>query len=499
MSEHEGERVGRGCAVFVNLIVSIIILLVLIVLFLPGLVPLPTWVNNFNAGKYLQTRKVLGPVITFNQEDYQESNQLLVVNRRVGRPPIGKILKERKLLKDDILRFNFENKETGNIWEKAFDSIPANDYKTNTLVFDESSVYFITQNQIRAISLQTSQEIWQVNLGEAINPNCQDCLQILEGKQILIVLSQDRVLHALQTRNGNKLWEKQLYDQRSVGQGFSIVDQQIVLLDKESEQADAKSVLAFFDPIQGKRQTDLILPQLSPLAPKYIFDQKLYYLSSLDKASSQIHCVSLVQKKEIWKSNLPEGAIIELNYSLGTNSWIEVDYQYVYLCLSVGEYDQLLRFETSNGNMKTLWNDKNYRFTIRESDRTHLVLQAEGRRGARQPELWFLDKSKPSPDIWQFTLDSKGNSSGNVHQPYPWSTQLKANSELIILIHFPERRELQLQILDLKTQSLKRKENFKVRNAEWSGTTWTRDKVLVVVQAVYAINLNTYQMNIEWP
>ena len=143
------------------------------------------------------------------------------------------------------------------LWEKMLEEFDMWYYPQ--AAFDESYVYYVAGACLLALSRADGAVAWEAPLSDLMRHDCPNCIQ--KVKDHVIALTADYVLQGVDARDGKLAWSVRLNDSAASYEGFRVVNDQVVLLDRGG--ADVRgTIFHIFDPADGK-----LVRQIVPTCP----------------------------------------------------------------------------------------------------------------------------------------------------------------------------------------------------------------------------------------
>ena len=486
------ENTSKGCAVLINLVVSVIVLIVLVSVLIPGLVNLPDWAESIKKIPLIQKKSVFGKPYTFTTHSRQKASKILFFN---GRTKNQNTLDNTKIYPLNLVYKQADAYEF--LWKTDLKlSLPADiDYvKIND---DFSTIYVMDKDHLRAINRNTGAEAWFIELSDRIHPDCEDCMQV--NAQNIIVLTQDQMLYSIHLRDGRLAWQIRLNNPNSWGLGFYQIGQKLIVLDKINNNADAPPAFYVYNNQTGAPIENIKVEGFSMYYPYFFYRDKLYLFTEDAKKQVKLECRSLEKEKVIWSEILSSEIILpQTDFTLKTNAeeWLYNDFENLYVKLSMSRFShQIAKIRLSDGKRTMLHANQDYNFSLMTDTRNLLIVNAFRVRGSDRNEIWAIDKITGKVK-WRYQLKS-GQVYSTKNNELGWSATIKDNQ--LYIIQYNTNGSLSLERIDLSNAEQISKNNYTVKKGVFSGISWTSDKVFLAIQNLYSIDLKDNSIHIDWP
>ncbi|MEO1655679.1 MAG: PQQ-binding-like beta-propeller repeat protein, partial [Bacteroidota bacterium] len=212
MGDHPEERVSKGCAAFVNLIFSLLVLLVLLVVLLPNTIQMPDWFESFRNITLVEKRKAWGAVHTFTYFPADPVEHLLIFNTRSKTSSLKDALnKENQPKKELQAQLTLKQAGENNIlWDKKLNFLDADQVPRSVLLSQKEIVYTISKDRVWALEKASGEELWQTTLPAPLLGQQLQNAAINAGQALMILLIEGPELIALDLSSGRQKWQKKI-------------------------------------------------------------------------------------------------------------------------------------------------------------------------------------------------------------------------------------------------------------------------------------------------
>ncbi|MDX2306324.1 MAG: PQQ-binding-like beta-propeller repeat protein [Microscillaceae bacterium] len=494
MSHSSEESTGRGCAAFINLILSAIILLVLAVFLLPDFIQLPDWFSNYVDVTKVEKRKVWGKAYTFPLND-PRPRYVLFLNTRPERKKITKIIKEKN--PEKFYEILLTCKKIGKaevLWEKKLGHFYPNGFPEVTLLLDSSSIYAAFQKDIWAYTPETGKEKWHIQLNEALPEGCTHCVQLDQKQKVMLLQTHSNRLKGIDLITGMPLWEKNFpatISQELLNLQPELRNSGIILFSMNSGNAENQWI--YINTLSGKEVQSVALPQNL----KYtILHQEQLYLLFTQKNQDFIEKIQLPEGKSLWKVPLTRETILKPAQITLEDFYESNGHFYKIGQDPNGRYDRVIKIENNTGKSQMLYETRDYELKFLHEDARRLYIQAWNKSKNSHMELWCIEKDS-GKILWTFLLDA---SLDFLSMDQNLDLQLHTERRMLYCIQgLKLPRRLQVSVLDVTQGTLLRQQEYQVEDAPWTGVQWLEGKAYLTIGDLYLLDFEELILSTEWP
>jgi outer membrane protein assembly factor BamB len=376
------------------------------------------------------------------------------------------------------------------LWDKKLEACDDCSYNPHAL-FDENLVYYLAGDRMLALNQEDGTTVWETFLTDLVSPSCEQC--IWKAKGHIVVLTTDYVLQGIDAEDGSPAWSVRLNNPSAAYDGFSMVNDQVVLLDYTDADTSDR-VLRAFDPASG-----LLLQETAPTCPdnesSVWFDEVLIEHTGGGRAIFVYDCWSdpfiqswrLVDGQEMWRSPLPEEA------GSSPDSFV-IGQDRLYLNTSDGLFSTSL----STGQTEHLADlDPDYDLTLLTEREGVLIGKARRTRGSTRYELWGLSPS--GKRIWQYEIQADtlfGVDSGSAD----WAYRIVPDGLVVIQVLDNPEDHVAVAMLNPQNGDVIQESELVTDVSSLDGLAWDGAYAYVTVWGdVYTIDLDTLDIERGWP
>lgn len=361
-------------------------------------------------------------------------------------------------------------------------------------VFDTERAYYVAEASLLALNRADGTTDWETPLSDLVTASCQHCLQIVADR--VVVLTTDYVLQGIDAAGGELLWSVRLNDAATARDGFSLVDEQVVLLDWIAPDSH-KTAIHVFDPKDGKLvrqvapacpnpddQPDIEEAVIAP--PTLAFGGHAIILNDCG-FDPYVQSWDLTAGRMLWRQALPEEADSGVNSILSGEERVYLDTYYGLFAISMADGQTELLAEEI---------DPDYSWQLLDEHQGILLAWARRTRGSSRYELWALDAS--GERIWRHEM--QGDSLLEVSSGIADCAYRFAPDDLLLIQTLDDPDQLLLEVLDPRTgqvldQSAREVERASLDDVAWSGYYG----YLTTDGDVYEIDLEMMALTAAWP
>jgi hypothetical protein len=375
------------------------------------------------------------------------------------------------------------------LWEKALKEY---DYwYIPRAISDESRIYYLAGERLLALNQQDGSTVWEAPLSDLVSISCASCIDKVRDR--VVVLTTDYVLQGVDARSGEIAWSVRLNDPSAAYEGFSVIGDQIVLLDY-IEPGTSEQAVHVFNPGDGS-----LIRRISPTCPESgsiswrneaLIDHtggQAIFSHGCSTSGPYMQSWSLANGEMIWQSPLPEGRSISAKSFLFGRDTLYLD-----------EYQGRLEVTLSTGQIKYLPNpDPDYDFTLLGEHEGLLIGIARRTRGTTRYELWGL--KGVAERIWSYEI-----AADTPFDPDPrsgdWAYRFTPDGVVVILILDDPKPHISAVLLDPQNGQVMRQSEAAVEVTSLDGVAWDSTTAYVTLWGdVYAVDLESLAIKPEWP
>ncbi len=440
------------------------------------------------AGVFMMARKE-GPI---------SIPHLVPLNRQVENGPI--LLPSPEEGPEDLLVFNYDSSNSayllslvdGTQHTLTWDSPPL-DSGANQIqpVAGGGFVFLVNGTTLMALNRSDGSQAWETTLSDSVISICQGCIRL--ANSYVVVLSQDGTLQGYEAQTGRAAWSERLNE---TPRNLWLADGKIAVLDKENPDEWDSVALQLRDPATGKvvRSINIkcTLGNGTEVPPTY--DPNV--LLSSDGKSAYFFYGLLPGCGQRW--DLTTGQVVwefaaEDTYFDRFNAPLFMEGGTIY-----GGYDGvLLAVDTAEGKMNTLLDEQDYDLLPLGVSENIVIVQAQRTRGSSRYELWGVDKTS-GVKRWQMIMEESP-----IDSPGGWAEDAFAahvTPRGLVVVHVLQEQNLYLlQTVDPQTGTIGDQASSQLSGSYWNGTTWSDQRVWLAAGSLYAVNLETGQIEYTWP
>ncbi len=493
MSEYSEERAGRGCAIFINLIFSAIVLLVLTTILLPEVIELPKWVQQVRNFTVLEKRKVLQAPVTFTNSPDQVAEYLLVFNLQ-RTATANRTATDQPVRSYDVL---VTHKKAGVYeldWETKLGATTNQTISRPQTYFDQAHVYILFEKELLALQRSNGRILWRYALKAALGDTNGSSFAINLPARMAYLIDQDNTLTAIRLSDGRPAWQKKLSPRASRLEVYSI-GRQIGLLAQDFVKSPQ---FYLYDASSGKVAEEIILDTYEAFLPVFYYKGNLFGVD-LSAENAVLACRVLPSGTLLWSSPLPRD-FVDILESTRRNARSQPFYfqgSDIYAFRPINQSGgEIIDFNFRDGRSQVIQKQANYRFSPLVQERGILLVQANPPSLNANPEIWAIDQRRGTR-LWTYPLSLRNIYDEN-SQNFNFAIHSRGN-RVWLMEKTKEEAELRITSLDLNTGKPLRERTHKTTAQDWTGLQWTRQQVYLSAGDLYAIDLETLGAKVEWP
>jgi outer membrane protein assembly factor BamB len=379
------------------------------------------------------------------------------------------------------------------LWEKTLEEFDAWYYPQ--AAFDESYIYYVAGARLLALRRADGALAWEAPLSDLMWHYCPNCIQ--KVKERVIALTADYVLQGVGAADGKLAWSVRLNDSATAYEGFRVVDDQVVLLDRDGPDVHGVT-FHIFDSADGS-----LVRQIAPTCPNadagsWLNIEEAFIEQNLTRAARAIFLYdcetdpyvqswSLASGEVAWRAPLPKEAHTPVNLFLLGQDILYLD-----------TYNGFFGISLNNGQTESLAReiDPDYDVTLLAEQGERILAWARRTRGSPKYELWGLDPS--GERVWRHEMQVDtlyGVGSGMADGAY----HLTPNGLVVVqLLDKPE--QVLVEVLDPQTGQVTHQSTANIEDASLSAAVWSSHYAYLTVWGdLYAVDLETGEIAPEWP
>jgi outer membrane protein assembly factor BamB len=499
MANQKPEQLSRGCVALINLVLSLIGLFFLAIVLLPGIASMPPWVKNLKNFTLIEKKQTLGPVFTLNTTEREQADKVLIINTQYRGAPLSQIFKSPKDIAHYQVFMTLKSPNDNQInWENSLPQSKINTVNPIKVVSDYRNLLIMDGHLLKSIEQATGKLLWQKQLSDRINPLCESCLQI-SLNNLAIALTEDQVLYVFEMSSGVTRWQMRLKNPLSRGQGFTIEQDFLIILDQILGNGQNKFVFSHYNLKDGQLLKQLPIADLNP--EDYFLWEKgeLICLQNSPKTTF-MKVFNPGTGKINWQTALPENFKVkntDFNKYSYTSEWLSADIQYFYLNIYASANENyIFKINRDTGQVSPLLQTDDYEFRIINSDANYLIINAIRTRGSLKSEIWVLEKKSGKIKV-KHSLKSNHIYKKQSNR-IMWDARIRQN-KLLVLEFNDNNGNFHLAYVDLLDGNLFNERNFTLKPDFWTGITWTSKQAFLSIRNVYKLDLEKGVMMVEYP
>ncbi|OJJ17765.1 hypothetical protein BKI52_28295 [marine bacterium AO1-C] len=474
----------KGCSGLLNLGLSVVVLLGIVWMITQKDFSFSDFTKRFGKISSGSSEQVLLTVPLIGDQKMPQTDVLVV-----------------KTNKDESDRKNAENKYEIQIDYKsvankttAWEQVLASQYKDGhqqvKCIYDKEQVYIIIKDYVYALNRKKGNKVWTLRLRDQVPTECTNCVSVIQRK--LMVLTADRILHSINTLNGNILKKNRLETPKAEGIGFYNIKNKIVLTDQLEDKPNVSASVIVINPI-----TLLPLRFFTPTAHRKLDSGKVYKVDmplAFDNIGSHIYmmpegthvqCWDVENGKKNWDKLLPSRVL--LPDKMKDLKFVEHQTS-MYVQGTAGSSNIILKLDLLDGAMKPLVSEVDYDLRPLMGHRNQLFVLSQKKRGNQRSDVWALN-NKNGFITWRYNLRN--------HSLYDPSTK-KGNlycvfykNSLLVIQHLEEDKQILVEKLNPANGRLIKKAVIDVKGDKWNQVSATEHQVYFSMDEVYRLDLKT--------
>lgn len=474
----------RGCSGLLNLGLSVVVL--------GGIV----WMITQKDFSFSDFTKRFGKIASGSSE------QVLLTVPLVGDQKIPQAdLVVAKIKKEESDRKNSENKyeilidyksvaNKTTTWEQVL-AVPHKDgHQYLRCVYDKEQIYVIVKDYAYAFARKDGTKIWTLRLRDQIAAECTNCVDIIQRK--LMVLTADRILHSINTLNGNILKKNRLETPKAKGVGFYNIKNKIVLTDQLEDKASVSASVVVLNPI-----TLLPIRFFTPSPHRDLDSGKVYQVDMplvfdnidthvyLMPEGTHVQCWDLDNGKKKWDKLLPSRIV--LPDKIQDLKFVEHQTS-MYVQGTSGNSNVILKLDLLEGTMKPLASEMDYNLTPLMGHRNQLFVLSQKNRGNQRSDVWALNQENGFI-AWRHNLRNHMLYDAHTKKGDIYSIFYKAN--LFVVQYLKEEKQILVEKINPANGRIIKKIVMSVKGSQWNQVVATDQQVYFSMDEVYRLDLNT--------
>jgi hypothetical protein len=356
---------------------------------------------------------------------------------------------------------------------------------------DEDRIYYLAGERLLALSREDGATVWEAFPSDVVSTSCEQCIWKAKGR--IVVLTMDYVLQGIDAEDGDLAWSVRLNNPSAAHDGFSIIGDQAVLLDRLSADVSDR-VVRVFDPANG-----LVLREIQPICPdpegsiwlNEVFIEptaggRAVFLYSC-WAEPFVQSWNLASGEEVWQAAVPE----------------EADYSYDSFLLGravlyLNTYNGFFGMSLSTGETRRLADlDPDYDVTLLEEHEGVILAKARRTRGSTRHELWGLNTF--GRRTWRYGMQADtliGVDSGSAD----WAYRFAPDGLIVIQVLDDPEEHISATMLDPETGEVLQDSELVNDARSLDGLAWdSAYGYLTVWGDLYTVDLQTLDIERAWP
>lgn len=383
------------------------------------------------------------------------------------------------------------NKTTS--WEAVLTSKYKDGHQFVKLTYDKENIYVIIKDFIYGLTRKDGTKLWTLRLRDQVASGCTNCVDIIQRK--LMVLTSDRILHSINTLNGNILKKNRLETAKAEDIGFYNIKSKIVLTDQLEEKPSVSTSVIVLNPINL-----MPLRFFTPTPHREIDSGKVYKVDlplAIDKIGSHVYlmpegthiqCWDLDNGKKKWERLLPSRVLLPDKLK----DLKSVEHQNaLYLQATAGSNNIILKLDLLEGNLKQLASEIDYKLIPVGGHKNQLFSLSQKTRGNKRSDIWALNNDNGFI-TWRFNLRN--------HQLYNPTTK-KGNlycvfykDGLLVIQYLEEGGQILVEKLNPMNGRIIKKTVLDVKGKQWNEIVQIDHQLYISMDEVYRLDLKTAEI-----
>jgi hypothetical protein len=361
------------------------------------------------------------------------------------------------------------------------------------VAYGDEVVIVAAETRLLGLSRASGELLWEAPLTDGISPNiCADCLQIFDD--VVVALPQDGELQAFSVANGAPRWRVTLREAtRQIVRAGDLVGVPDDRADDESG-----SVLRLFDPRDGA-EAEPFSPQCPDQRHSDYMQSPGYYahigqdpggrllLWLIGSSSPCLLSVDAATREVVGRTYLDGFSSSEL--SPRTSLWFRDT-------LYVSDGQQIA--EVAPQGMRVLLSEGSYTLSPLAAGEGTLLVLAQRTRGSSRYELWAVDIAS-GERRWErvFTATDPMGPGGDTGS----FTAALVGDAVAVLELQGEEEELAYELIALSDGASRARSTIATADQgdDLRAAIWSRQRLVLVTDELYAIDLGTGQVLLRWP
>ena len=290
----------------------------------------------------------------------------------------------------EVMMVNYLNTDNTLLWQS--DTF-ADELGSTFLAADGQHVYYLNETDLTALNKATGQTVWQATVSDKQAPNCQQCT--MSFGTVLLILTNDNTLQALDTTSGEQLWQQQ-FGNPIIRRLFRLGE--AVGLMNEVEETGVG--FALLNPSTGEE-----IQRLNPRCNHPSFGAQEPSITDpvfVDETETAVYFIfgffdpPCVQQWDYTTGVQTWNTFLETGFSIHDVVIVQ-DGRFIYYN---ADNHTIYKTDKTSGETALLITDENYDFIPLEAGNNILLTQAVRRLGTTRDELWGIDSDGTGP-LWQ--------------------------------------------------------------------------------------------------
>lgn len=375
-------------------------------------------------------------------------------------------------------------------WESASLSDENDEYAWG-VAYSDGQVIAAVQTRLVGLSRATGEQIWEAPLTDAVSTICRDCVRVFGD--VVVVLSDDGELQAFAAASGAPRWKVRL---RAAPRQLVAV-RGLVGVPDERDDGEGGAVLRLFSPADGA-EAEPFAPACQSRGSDYGSNASIYDEIERDPRGRFLVWLIGSSPSCLLSLDTATGEVAGRTYLDGF-SGADLDPQRRHWdgdTLYLSDNSQIVAVGPQEA--RTLVTSEDYYLAPVAAGDGVLVVQAQRSRGSSRYELWAVDAAS-GQRLWDRVLVASDPFEGP-RETGSFATIVAGDALALVEAH-EEPEELRYELIGLRDGLSRGRSALGVEDPtdDLRGAVLGNDRLMLVTDELYTVDLATGQVRARWP